>query len=302
MKRKTASFTGIRPIFTGSPSIVPGGFNLDVASQVFAVGDVVPAGTLAIVNEDTRKVKLVRTAKVVEIDSENTKKVTLYVDESYAPCFAVGNRVLKADAVSGLFADAPTIEKVEFNGSLYTITLSAAITGLAKDDVLVEVVAKSVTTAPVISGVISVNTTTLIVEPGLDITAGDKVMEYPLAEGALIADAKAVSSYDVISGKLVLAAAISDLAAGDKIVKVFADDTEAVTTQTFEAAAVVGEANSVTVADINVSEFETSVDVTADTLQYALFERRVPPIPAAQKDATGAFLKANPHVKLTQSK
>ena len=53
MKRKTASFTGTRPIFSGSPSIVPGGFNLDVANQHFAVGDVIPAGTLAIANEET---------------------------------------------------------------------------------------------------------------------------------------------------------------------------------------------------------------------------------------------------------
>lgn len=39
MKRKTASFTGMRPIFTGSPSIVQGGFNLDVENQHFAVGN-----------------------------------------------------------------------------------------------------------------------------------------------------------------------------------------------------------------------------------------------------------------------
>ena len=51
MKRKTASFTGMRPIFTGSPSIVQGGFNLDVENQHFAVGDTVPAGTLAIKDE-----------------------------------------------------------------------------------------------------------------------------------------------------------------------------------------------------------------------------------------------------------
>lgn len=48
MKRKTASFTGMRSIFTGSPSIVQGGFNLDVENQHFAVGDTVPAGYEAI--------------------------------------------------------------------------------------------------------------------------------------------------------------------------------------------------------------------------------------------------------------
>ena len=56
MKRKTASFTGMRPIFTGSPSIVQGGFNLDVENQHFAVGDTVPAGTLAIKDEVKRTV------------------------------------------------------------------------------------------------------------------------------------------------------------------------------------------------------------------------------------------------------
>ena len=104
MKRKTASFTGMRPIFTGSPSIVQGGFNLDVEGQKFRVGDVVPAGTLAIFNETTRKVQVIKTAKVVEIDNENNKKVTLYIDEFYAPCFAVGDSVLKAGAVTGTFA------------------------------------------------------------------------------------------------------------------------------------------------------------------------------------------------------
>lgn len=57
MKRKTASFTGMRPIFTGSPSIVQGGFNLDVENQHFAVGDTVPAGTLAIKDEVKRTVQ-----------------------------------------------------------------------------------------------------------------------------------------------------------------------------------------------------------------------------------------------------
>lgn len=212
MKRKTASFTGTRPIFSGSPSIVPGGFNLDVANQHFAVGDVIPAGTLAIANEETRKVQIVRTAKVVEIDAEDTKKVTLRVDEFFAPCFAVGNKVLKAGAISGTFAAAPQITKIEKNGQSYVVTLSAAISGLAADDTIVEVVADA-------------------------------------------------------SGN----------------------------------AAEIGKANTVTIRDEEVSEFETSVDVTADTMQYALYERRVAPIPASQKDTTGSFLAANPHVKLSKS-
>lgn len=218
MKRKTASFTGMRPIFTGSPSIVQGGFNLDVEGQKFRVGDVVPAGTLAIFNETTRKVQVIKTAKVVEVDNENNKKVTLYVDEFYAPCFAVGDSVLKVDAVTGTFASAPTITAIDNGnclnntGNVYVVTLSAAITGLKAGDVLTEVVKDS----------------------------SNNVAER-------------------------------------------------------------GKANSVLFREYEVSEFETGVDVSADTMQYALYERRVPPIPSSQKDSTGMFLSANPHVKLTQS-
>ena len=218
MKRKTASFTGMRPIFTGSPSIVQGGFNLDVDGQKFRVGDVIPAGTLAIFNETTRKVQVIKTAKVVEVNSENTKKVTLYVDEFFAPCFAVGESVLKAGAVTGTFASAPTITAIDNGnclnntGNVYVVTLSAAISGLKAGDVLVEVV-------------------------------------------------KDGSNNAVERGK----------------------------------------ANSVLFKEYEVGEFETGVDVSADTMQYALYERRVPPIPTSQKDSTGMFLSANPHVKLTQS-
>lgn len=218
MKRKTASFTGMRPIFTGSPSIVQGGFNLDVEGQKFRVGDVVPAGTLAIFNETIRKVQVIKTAKVVEVDNENNKKVTLYVDEFYAPCFAVGDSVLKVGAVTGTFASAPTITAIDNGnclnntGNVYIVTLSAAITGLKAGDVLTEVVKDSSNNA---------------------------------AER--------------------------------------------------------GKANSVLFREYEVSEFETGVDVSADTMQYALYERRVPPIPSSQKDSTGMFLSANPHVKLTQS-
>ena len=60
----------MRPIFTGSPSIVQGGFNLDVENQHFAVGDTVPAGTLAIKDEVKRTVQVIKTAKVVEVDAE----------------------------------------------------------------------------------------------------------------------------------------------------------------------------------------------------------------------------------------
>lgn len=215
MKRKKHSFTGSRPIFTGSPSKVIGGFNLDRSNQNFSDGDIIPGGVLAIADEETRLVQVIKTAKVAEVDSEDAKLVTLEVDEFYAPFFAVGDMILKAGATATAIASVPTIKKIEEKGNIYKITLSAAITGLAKGDVLEEVISDGDATTP-----------------------------------------KSKSR---------------------------------------------GLANSVTVADNEVKEFETSIDVSADTLQYALYERRVLPIPASQKDDTGAFLKANPHVKFTKS-
>jgi hypothetical protein len=212
MKRKTDSFTGSRPIFTGSPSIVMGGFNLDVTGQNFVVGDVIPGGTLAIKDEETRLVQVIKTAQVLGIDSEDTKKVTLRVDEFFAPCFAVGDKVLKAGAISGTFADAPSITAISKDSNSYVITLSAAIPGLAADDTIVEVV-----------------------KDGSD-NAAER-----------------------------------------------------------------GKADSVIIYDVEVSEFETAVDVSADTMQYAMYEKRVAPIPDSQKDTTGSYLAANPHIKLTKS-
>lgn len=210
MKTKRYSFTGHRPIFTGSPSIVQGGFNLDRNAQRFADGDLIPGGSLAIFDEQTRLVKIIKTGEVLSVDATDAKIVTLVTDEFHQPVFATGDSVLKT--VSGTFANAPTITKVDKTDKKMVITLSAAIAGLQAGDTLIEVV-----------------------------------------EGA--------------------------------------DDN----------AAVIGDANSVTITDVQVREYETAIDVSADTMQYALYERRVLPIPASQRDSTGAFLKNNPHVKLTKS-
>ena len=209
MKGTKKSFVGQRPIFTGSPSIVQGGFNLDVASQKFNVGDTIPAGSLAIFDEQTRKVQIIKTGKVLSV---NSTKVTLYVDEFYEPIFAVGDKVAKAGAISGTFADAVSITAIKKTETTCEITLSAAISGLAADNVLVEVVADASNNA-----------------------------------------------------------------------------------------ALIGTANAVTVSDADVKEDETGIDVTADTLSYSLYERRVPAIPADQKATNGLYLVGNVHVKLTQS-
>lgn len=210
MKAKRTSFVGERPIFSGSPTIVPGGFNLDITNQNFAVGDLIPAGTLAIFNEQTRLVQIVKTAKVKAIDADDAKVVTLVCNDYYQPVFSVGDKVLVN--VTGTYAAAPSITKIKKADKEYVITLSAAVAGLAVDNILVEVV----------------------------------------KDGS-------------------------------------------------NNAAVIGNANALTIEEITVREYETAVDVTDDTLNWALFERRVLPIPASQKDSTGRFLKANPHVKFSQS-
>lgn len=210
MKAKRTSFVGERPIFSGSPNIVPGGFNLGIAKQNFAVGDLIPAGTLAIFDEQTRLVQILKTAKVKAIDADDAKIITLVTSDYYQPVFAVGDKVLAT--VSGTYAAAPSITKIDKTDNEYKITLSAAIAGLAVDNILVQVVEDSSNNA-----------------------------------------------------------------------------------------AIIGNANALTIEEVTVREYETPVDVTDDTLGYALFERRVLPIPASQKDTTTRYLKANPHIKLSQS-
>lgn len=197
-------------MFTGAVSIVPGGYNLDKTNQSFAEGDVIPEGSLAVVNESNRTVKIVKTAKVIAIDSTDSKKVSLFVGEFYEPIFVEGEKVLKAGAISGTYADAPSISKITKTDSSFVIELSAAITGLAVGDTLEQVVANSSSNA-----------------------------------------------------------------------------------------AEIGTATRVTVSDVVVREAETPIDVTADTLQYALYKNRVAPIPASQ--VSGEYLAGNVHIRLTEA-
>lgn len=298
MKRSVRSFSGSRPVFTGAVSIVPGGYNLDKANQSFAADAVIPEGSLAIVDETNRTVKIIKTAKVVAIDADDAKKVSLKVSEFYEPLFVEGEKVLKAGAISGTFANAPSINKIRRTDNSFDIELSATIDGLAVNDVLVQVV--SAQSAEVVAGILVSHGQAdhvYIVNPGLDLAAGDKIMNYPLASGALIANGIAVTSYDKLTGKLVLASDPASAAVGDKIVKVFANNTAAVTSQA--VAAEIGTATRLTVSDVEVREFETPIDVTADTLQYALFKNRVAPIPASQ--ISGEYLAGNCHIRLTEA-
>lgn len=303
MKRKTDSFTGSRPVFTGSPSIVPGGFNLDKTNQAFNEGDIIPIGSVAKFDEQTRLVQILKTAEVVAIDADDAKIVSLKVAEFFMPIFCVGEKVAKAGAISGTYAAAVSITAIEKTKSTYVVTLSGTISGLAVGDTLEEVV--SAASEEVVAGIMVTHGQSdhiYVVTPGLDLAAGDKVMNYPLASGALIANGITVTSYDKVSGKLVLASDPTSAAVGDKLVKVFADATTATKAATSQAVAAERfTGDSVTIKDVYVEEYETAIDVCADTMQYALLERRVPKIPASQKNATGTALAANPHVKLSKS-
>ena len=147
MKFGKKTYGGDRPVFTSSPLKVSGGFNLDTTTQGFNAGDIVPAGTLAVYNELTRKVRVIKTGKVKAIDEGDAKIVTLESDRHLRPIFKVGDKVLVN--VTGELDDAPAISAIAIgadNGD-YIVTLSAAIAGLAVGDILVQVVADAITPA-----------------------------------------------------------------------------------------------------------------------------------------------------------
>ena len=300
MKRRTKSYDGSRPISTGALTREIGGFLLDQESQTFVVGDVIPAGTLARRDEASRKVLVVKTAKVKAIDAGDAKIVTLDSDAFLGPIFAVGDKVALAEG--GAFASAVSIAAISDTDSGYVVTLSSTISGLAANKVLCQVVEGE--SDVVAAGIITADNTNKIymIQPGLDIAAGDKLYKGEVGSDALMSTAKTVVSYDPISGQLETNAAFASGAAGDVIYKVYPDattDTKAVTTT---AVGKFVKANCVVVADTLIREDgnETLIDVCADTMQYAIYERRILPVVAGQKDTTGVYLSENPHIRFTQ--
>ena len=301
MKRRTKTYDGSRPIATGALTREIGGFLLDQTSQSFVEGDVIPAGTLARRDEDSRKVLIVKTAKVKSIDEGDAKIVTLESDAFLNPNFAVGDKVALAEG--GSFASAVSINAISDTSNGYIVTLSSTITGLSVGNVLCQVVEADCDV--VSAGVITADNTNKIymVTPNLDIEAGDKLYKGPVGSDATMSTAKTVVSYDKVSGKLEVNAAFASGAAGDTLFKVYPDattETKAVTTTK------VGKfikANCVVVADTMVREDgnETIVDVCADTMQYAIYEQRILPVVAMQKSADGFYLAENNHIRFTQS-
>ena len=93
MKRKTDSFTGTRPIFTGSPSLVMGGFNLDKEKQNFMPGDTIPAGTLAI--KDEEKFRLSRLQKFLKLMLRTKRKSLCMLMSSMLRALRLETKYLK---------------------------------------------------------------------------------------------------------------------------------------------------------------------------------------------------------------
>ncbi|MDR2765425.1 MAG: hypothetical protein LBB90_10410 [Tannerella sp.] len=138
MKFTKQKFGGIRPIINGTPALgVVGGFNLDRSKVTFPVGAIIPGGSLAQYDEQTRLVTVLKAARVKAINGTDAKIVTL--DTDFIPaCFVPGDKVLKT--VSGTFSAAPSITKIEDGAGGYVITLSATISGLAVGDALFQVI------------------------------------------------------------------------------------------------------------------------------------------------------------------
>lgn len=140
MKFRKKFFGGTRPIITGSPAIgVVGGFTLDKSKINIPVGVIIPAGSLAQYDESTRKSVVLKASRVMAIDVNDAKKLSLESDEFLTPIFVVGDSVLANDA-TGNFEDAPTIVKVTDDTKGFVVELSAAITGLKVGDALFQVV------------------------------------------------------------------------------------------------------------------------------------------------------------------
>jgi hypothetical protein len=138
MKFIKQKFGGIRPIINGTAAIgVAGGFNLDRSKVSWPTGATIPGGSLAQYDEATRLVTVLKASRVKAIDGVDAKILTL--DTDFIPaCFVTGDKVMKT--VSGTFAAAPSITKIEDGNAGYVITLSAEITGLAVGDAIFQVI------------------------------------------------------------------------------------------------------------------------------------------------------------------
>ena len=124
------AYSGRTPaIWRGECKILPGGFK---PKNTLSKGAVVPRGVLLEVDMDTMEAAVVKTAVV--LDGGTTTKIRV----AKGSLFAVGDTVMKV----GTDNVSPTVTAVDTSNVAYdVITVSNAITGIAKDDVISEATA-----------------------------------------------------------------------------------------------------------------------------------------------------------------
>lgn len=113
-------------IWRGECKILPGGFK---PKNTLTKGEVVLRGTLLEIDFDTLEAAVVKTAKVLSGGTTSQVRV------AKGSLFAVGDVVMKV----GKTDVSPTVSSIDTSNSAYDVLkLSAAITGLAADDVIAE--------------------------------------------------------------------------------------------------------------------------------------------------------------------
>lgn len=141
--KASASFGGSLVVFEGHPQLLVGGFKFDLADLPEA-GQVLPCGTPVYCDETNRTIVPIITAKVESVDSDDATKVTLVGNGFNGPALKVGSVVAVLNATittqysSGSYATVTAIDGNE-------ITLSAELSGLAANDILVDVAVNSTT-------------------------------------------------------------------------------------------------------------------------------------------------------------
>lgn len=124
------SFAGHFPeIWRGECKMLPGGFK---PKQELAVGTVLHRGTPVFVNFDDRSAAVCKVATV--LDGGTTTKVRV----SKGHLFAVGDSVAKHGDTAKATVSVSSIDKS--NTAYDVLNLSAGITDIAKDDIIIEAV------------------------------------------------------------------------------------------------------------------------------------------------------------------
>ena len=136
--KASANFGGGVVVFEGKPELLVGGFNFNM-NDLPAVGDVLPCGTPVYCNEaaEARSITPIITAEVIAVSGTS---VTLKDLGFGNVAFKAGMTVAKlGDDLDAAAENYATISSKEGN----VLTLSAAVSGLAVGDILVEVAADS---------------------------------------------------------------------------------------------------------------------------------------------------------------